>query len=100
MAIKRYAKRMVDVRFQEGTPTRYFTVSIEVFYNDGGIEVMRFKDWLKQICSQLFMDFNFKSCEMMADDLYDQIASTYPNRDVIINIRDDEDNGVTINYLK
>jgi hypothetical protein len=35
---------------------------------------------------------------MMADDLYIQIASKFPGRNVTINVSEDGENGCTITY--
>jgi hypothetical protein len=35
---------------------------------------------------------------MMADDLYDQIASQYPDRSVWIDVSEDGENGASIQY--
>ena len=44
------------------------------------------------------LELDYKSCEMMADDLYLQIAQRYPNRCVIIEVSEDGENGCHINY--
>ena len=41
---------------------------------------------------------DYKSCEMMADDLYLQIAAKYPGRSVWIEIAEDGENGALIKY--
>jgi len=43
---------------------------------------------------------DYKSCEMIADDLYMQIADRYPNRDVVISVAEDNENGCEIIYEK
>jgi hypothetical protein len=44
------------------------------------------------------LELNYKSCEMIADDLYLQIAGRYPGRDVAIEVSEDGENGCTISY--
>lgn len=90
-----------DVSFL-GTPHRHifhFTVSIEVFHNDRDIEFIQFKRWLEKLYSGT-LELNFKSCEMISDDLYEAIATRYPNRDIEITVAEDGENGATISYLK
>ena len=90
-----------DVSFL-GTPHRHifhFTVSIEVFHNDRDIEFIQFKRWLEKLYTGT-LELNFKSCEMISDDLYEAIATRYPNRDIEITVAEDGENGATISYLK
>jgi len=75
----------------------HFRVSIEVFHNDRDIEFIQFKRWLDNLY-QGVLELNFKSCEMISDDLYKQIASRYPERDVHIEVSEDGENGCTIFY--
>ena len=91
-----------DVSFL-GTPHRHifhFRVSIDVFHNDRDIEFIQFKRWLIALYSgqNSVLELNYKSCEMIADDLYDQIASRYPNRNVVIDVSEDGENGCIIHY--
>ena len=77
----------------------HFKVGIQVFHNDRDIEFIQFKRWLESLYSgQLELDW--KSCEMISDDLYDHIASRYPNRDIEITVSEDGENGATIFYNK
>ena len=91
-----------DVSFL-GTPHRHifhFTVAIEVFHNDRDIEFIQFKRWLEKLYAGGTLELNYKSCEMISDDLYEAIASRYPNRDIEITVAEDGENGATISYLK
>jgi hypothetical protein len=88
-----------DVSFL-GTPHRHifhFRVAIDVFHNDRDIEFIQFKRWLENLY-QGTLELNYKSCEMIADDLYTQIAARYPNRAVIIDVSEDGENGCVIHY--
>ena len=90
-----------DVSFL-GTPHRHifhFTVAIEVFHSDRDIEFVQFKRWLEKLYSGT-LELNFKSCEMISDDLYEAIAARYPNRDIEITVAEDGENGATVYYLK
>jgi hypothetical protein len=75
----------------------HFTVGIQVFHNDRDIEFIQFKRWLENLYKGT-LELNYKSCEMISDDLYEQIASRYPNRDVEITVSEDGENGATITY--
>jgi hypothetical protein len=78
----------------------HFKVYIDVFHNDRDIEFIQFKRWLELLYSgdQSVLQLDYKSCEMIADDLYVQIASRYPDRCVTIDVSEDGENGCTINY--
>jgi len=89
-----------DVSFL-GTPHRHifhFNVAIEVFHNDRDIEFIQFKRWLQNLYSEGTIKLDYKSCEMISDDLYNQIATRYPDRIVEITVSEDGENGATIYY--
>jgi len=126
--IKNAAKRMIWVTFQKegihlypaaatdpklktndeydvsflGTPHRHifhFTVAIQVFHSDRDIEFIQFKRWLENLYRGT-LELNYRSCEMISDDLYEQIASRYQGRDIEITVAEDGENGATIYYNK
>ena len=91
-----------DVSFL-GYPHRHifhFRVWIDVFHNDRDIEFIQFKRWCEALYngSGSVLSLDFKSCEMIADDLYIQIADRYPNRAVWIEVAEDGENGAIIQY--
>jgi hypothetical protein len=91
-----------DVSFL-GVPHRHifhFRVSIDVWHNDRDIEFIQFKRWLESLYSgeQNCLRLDYKSCEMIADDLYVQIAERYPDRNVSIQVAEDGENGCLIHY--
>ena len=89
-----------DVSFL-GVPHRHifhFRVAVTVTHNDRDIEFIQFKRWLEKLYNEDVLDLDYKSCEMMSDDLYMQIANRYPNRDVKIEISEDGENGALIEY--
>ena len=89
-----------DVSFL-GTPHRHifhFRVAIDVFHNDRDIEFIQFKRWLENLYKDSILALDYKSCEMIADDLYLQIAGRYPNRNITIEVSEDGENGCVINY--
>ena len=125
--IKHHAKRMIFVTFQKegihkypaaatdpllatgdeydvsflGTPHRHifhFNVAIEVFHNDRDIEFIQFKRWLENLYKGGTLELNYKSCEMISDDLYEVIATRYPDRNIEITVSEDNENGATIYY--
>ena len=78
----------------------HFRVSIDVFHNDRDIEFIQFKRWLEALYSSnnSVLALDWKSCEMIADDLYIQIADRYPGRAVQIEVSEDGENGCSISY--
>lgn len=94
-----------DVSFL-GVPHRHifhFRVWIDVLHNDRDIEFIQFKRWMERLYQQVdsstsVLQLDHKSCEMMADDLYEQIAEKYPDRAVWIEVSEDGENGALIKY--
>ena len=95
-----------DVSFL-GIPHRHifhFKVRIEVFHNDRDIEFIQFKRWMERLYNgQSTSDgevliLNHRSCEMIADELYEKITAKYPSRFVEIDVAEDGENGCSIFY--
>ena len=93
---------LADVEFL-GYPHRHifhFRVWIDVFHNDRDLEFIQFKRWCESLYNSdnSVLSLDHKSCEMMADDLYIQIAQRYPGRVVHIEVSEDGENGALIRY--
>lgn len=91
---------MYDVSFL-GYPHRHmfhFKISIEVFHDDRDIEFIQFKRWLESLYNEDVIQLDYKSCEMIADDLYGQISARYPGRYVEIEVAEDGENGCINTY--
>ena len=89
-----------DVSFL-GYPHRHtfhFKVQIQVTHNDRDIEFIQFKRWLENLYKEDLLQLDYKSCEMIADDLYLQINEKYPGRFVVIDVAEDGENGCQIVY--
>ena len=78
----------------------HFRVWIDVFHDDRDIEFIQFKRWLESLYNGQgsILELNYKSCEMIADDLYAQITAKYPNRSMWIEVSEDGENGCHIEY--
>ena len=76
----------------------HFRVWIDVFHDDRDIEFIQFKRWLQKLYQDGVIQLDYKSCEMMSDDLYLQIAARYPGRSVWIEVSEDGENGALIKY--
>ena len=124
--IKHNAKRMIFVTFQKegihcypaaatdpnlktgdqydvsflANPHRHifhFSVAIEVPHSNRAIEFIQFKRWLENLY-QGTLELDYKSCEMIAEDLYDIIATKYPELDIQITVSEDGENGATLTF--
>ena len=103
-----------DVSFL-GYPHRHmfhFRVSIEVFHDDREIEFIQFSRWLQRLYSvgtdeadgeagHTVLALDYKSCEMIADDLFLEIRKRYgSNREVHIEVSEDGENGCVVTFPK
>jgi hypothetical protein len=89
-----------DVSFL-GYPHRHmfhFKVSIEVFHDDRDIEFIQFKRWLENLYKDAILALDYKSCEMIAEDLYEKINARYPGRAVTLEVSEDGENGCYIQF--
>ena len=89
-----------DVSFL-GYPHRHifhFKVEIEVFHDDRDIEFIQFKRWLEGLYADGTLQLDYKSCEMICDDLAETINSKYPQRKITITVSEDNENGATCTY--
>ena len=93
-----------DVSFL-GYPHRHifhFRVCIEVFHDDRDIEFIQFKRWLEKLYSGSetggVLVLDYKSCEMICDELAETINKKYPKRKMKITVSEDGENGATIEY--
>ena len=77
-----------------------FRVWIEVEHSDRAIEFIQFKRWLQNLYKDEVLELDFKSCEMISDDLYVTIQDRYPGRDVWIEVSEDGENGALTQYSK
>ena len=90
-----------DVSFL-GYPHRHifhFKVWIEIYHADREIEFIQFKRWLESLYGDGIIQLDFKSCEMIADDLAEQIMAKYPGRWLKISVAEDNENGCEMEYL-
>ena len=77
----------------------HFRVEIEVVHADRDIEFIQFKRWLESLYADKMLSLDFKSCEMIADDLHEAIVSEYgKERDIVITVSEDNENGAICFY--
>ena len=78
----------------------HFRVELEVFHDDRDVEFILFKRELERLYSENTLQLDYKSCEMMSDDLANYIRASYPNRDLVITVSEDGENGAICYYPK
>ena len=81
----------------------HFRVDIEVFHDDRDIEFILFKRELEALydggrVNASTLQLDYKSCEMLADDLAEYIQDNYPGRDLKISVSEDNENGAISFY--
>ena len=101
-----------DVSFL-GYPHRHifhFRVQIEVYHDDREIEFIQFKRWLQRLYDMApdgseghsdtgVLELDYKSCEMIADELCLEIRQRYGSkRDIQIEVSEDNENGCQVFY--
>lgn len=92
----------LDVSFL-ATPHRHifhFRVEMEVFHDDRDVEFIQLKRILENWYSEKTLSVDYKSCEMIAKDLYDKITTMWPDRDIRIEVSEDGENGCRIYFEK
>ena len=109
-----------DVSFL-GYPHRHifhFYVTIDVNHNDRDIEFIQFKRWLQRLytvqkeqmgfemnypvrpSNSSVLELDYKSCEMIAEELIAVISERYPNRNIIVEVYEDNENGAILSYAE
>lgn len=91
----KYEKAPPEVIFLRTTHRHIFhlKVWIEVFHNDRDIEFIMFKDYIDAVVEECINYDNTGSCEMISDNLHEEIEKDYPKRDIRIEISEDNENG-------
>ena len=77
----------------------HFQVWISVDDSNREIEFIQFKRWLEKLYGDDGpLNLNSKSCEMIAEDLYQKINGKYPGRTVKIDVSEDGENGAVLEF--
>lgn len=76
----------------------HFKVTIEVFHEDRDIEFILLKRWLESLYNDGTLQLDYKSCEMISDDLAEKIYASYPGRNFSIEVSEDGENGSISEY--
>jgi hypothetical protein len=104
--VHKYPAALTDPKLKEveflGYPHRHmfhFHVKLEVFHNDREVEFILFKRELEKFY-ETRMNLDFKSCEMLAEELILLLQTRYPNRDITTRVYEDGENGAVLEYSK
>jgi hypothetical protein len=76
----------------------HFVVTLGVTHNDRDVEFILFKRELEGLFSAGTMDIDYKSCEMLGEELVEYISGKYPNRKIQVEVSEDNENGAIISY--
>jgi hypothetical protein len=79
----------------------HFTVQLSVSHSNREVEFIQFKRWCQKQYSKV-LSANNKSCEMLAEDLYNKMQKhkVYKNRNTIIEVSEDGENGAVVEFLQ
>jgi len=84
-----------------GYPHRHmfhFRVRVSVKHNDRDIEFILFKRELEALYNESLLQLDYKSCEMIAEDLIEYIKKNYPGRVIEVGVSEDGENGAILIY--
>jgi hypothetical protein len=85
----------LDVSFL-GTPHRHifhFKVEMAVFHDDRDVEFIQAKRIMERWYNDGTLELDYKSCEMIARDLYNKCIAKWPGREFTIEVSEDGENG-------
>jgi hypothetical protein len=77
----------------------YIKVWLRVTHSNRQVEFIQFRRWLENLYSSKTLELNNKSCEMIAEDLYDTISTKYPDCEIRIDISEDNINGAYVEFI-
>jgi hypothetical protein len=79
-----------------GHPHRHlfkFKIHIQVFHDDREIEFHQFLNWVESLYDKKTLELDYKSCEMISDDLAAKIQAKFQGRDLTIEVSEDGECG-------
>jgi hypothetical protein len=101
----KYAAAATDPSLQDvsylGSRHRHlfkFRVQIEVYHNDRELEFHQVLNFCESLFATQTIDIDYKSVEMLSDELYENLSKQYPNRRMKIEISEDGECGGFIEY--
>lgn len=91
-------KNLEDVKFL-ANPHRHifkFRVEVPVMHDNRDIEFIQLKRYCESLYTDRVLDLNYKSCEMIAEDLALKIKNKYNLDFLVVEVSEDGENGATI----
>lgn len=76
----------------------YFKVWVEVNHSNRDIEFIQLRRRLESLFRDGAMEVNHKSCEMLAEEMVDVLASWYPNSSIKVDVSEENINGAILEY--
>lgn len=92
--------KLADVKYL-GDAHRHlfkFKISIDVFHNDRDLEFHQFLNWLESLYDDGIIQLDYRSCEMISDELASKINDKFPNREITIDVSEDGEVGSFVVY--
>jgi len=78
----------------------HFYVTLQVGHLDRDVEFILFKRELESLYSNDTLQLDYKSCEMIGNELLDYIEKNYPDRGAKVEVYEDNENGgIVVNDL-
>jgi hypothetical protein len=77
----------------------HYRVTLQVTHNDRDVEFILFKRELESLFAAGTMKIDYKSCEMLAEDLIGYISLKYPAREISVEVSEDGENGATLTFV-
>lgn len=79
----------------------YIKSKIEVYHDDRELEFILVKRFINNQLPRVFKKLgNTKSCEQIAKALLKVLLKKYGNRDIIVHVLEDNENGAIVEYKK
>jgi hypothetical protein len=76
----------------------FIKVWVEVKHSNRDIEFIQLRRWLENLYTAGTLSLDSRSCEMIAEDLYLQIAAKYPQCEIRIDVSEDNINGALVEF--
>lgn len=77
-----------------------FKVYLEIFHNDRDVEFHQALNFCESLYQEKSLEIDYKSVEMLANDLYQHLVFRYPGRDMKIEVSEDGECGCIIEYAQ
>jgi hypothetical protein len=76
-----------------------FKVWVQVTHNNRDIEFIQLRRWIEKQYGDGVLEIDHRSCEMLAEDLYDKLSEKYPGMEIRIDVSEEGVNGAYVEFL-